>query len=171
MPFDTPPPRPLLPGERPLWDQALALVNRDLAATLPDWRPLCLLAHAPWAEGEPEQVYVSLADGASYHGQPLWPGSATSLDAAVSAVAEAAQDTVMEFLWQAWPVCPVHNLGMHVGQGGQGGQDGRDSDGPAWWCAGGTDPKDPDHTRAAVGALDTLQRPHRPNRKRRRRGR
>lgn len=162
MPFDSPPPRPLLPGEHPLWEEALTLVNHDLAATLADRGPLRLLAHAPWAEGEPEQVYVSLADDASHHGQALRPDSATGLGAAVSAVAEAAQDTVMECLWQAWPVCPVHNLGMHVGQG---------SDGPAWWCAGGPAPKDPAHARAAVGALDTLRRPHRPNRKRRGRDR
>ncbi|MFI5688674.1 hypothetical protein [Streptomyces sp. NPDC051636] len=157
MPFDTTPPRPLLPGEHPLWDEALALVNRDLAATLPEQRPLRLLAHAPWADGEPEQVYVCLANGDS-HGRPLWPDSATTLESAVSAVAEAAQDTMMECLWRVWPVCPAHDLGMHVGGA---------SDRPAWCCAGGRTPKDPAHARAAVGELDTLQRPHRPNRKRR----
>ncbi|MFH8772597.1 hypothetical protein [Streptomyces sp. NPDC017958] len=155
-PFARPEPRPVPVGEHPLWDEALAAVNRDLAVTLPEQRPLCLFA-VPWEEGEPDQVYVALANGES-HGNPLWADPDTAADA-LEAVAEAAQETVSELLWQAWPVCSVHDLGMHVRKVA-----GR----PSWWCAGTKDPQDPPHIRAAVGELDTLQRPHRPNRKRRR---
>ena len=35
-PFDLPEPRRVQPGEHPVWDEALALLNRDLAVTLPD---------------------------------------------------------------------------------------------------------------------------------------
>ncbi|SOD88682.1 hypothetical protein [Streptomyces sp. Ag109_G2-15] len=152
-PFRRPEPRPVAEGEHPLWDEALAAVNRDLAATLPEQRPLRLFA-VPWEEGEPEQVYVALANG-EWHGNPLWSGSAAD---ALEAVAEAAQETVTERLWRAWPLCSEHDLGMHVRK-----VSGR----PSWWCAGSAAPGDPAHIRAAVGELDTLRRPHRPNRKRR----
>ncbi|MFJ9866882.1 hypothetical protein [Streptomyces sp. NPDC101165] len=154
-PFDRPEPRLVSAGEHPLWDEALAAVNRDLAVTLPQQRPLCLFA-VPWEEGEPDQVYVALANG-EWHGNPLRAAPDTAADA-LEAVADAAQETVSERLWQAWPVCSVHDLGMHIRE-----VSGR----PSWWCAGTTDPQEPPHIRAAVGELDTLQRPHRPNRKRR----
>ncbi|MEU2065080.1 hypothetical protein [Streptomyces sp. NPDC013455] len=147
--FPSPPePRFVPAGEHPLWDEALAVVNRDLAATLPEQRPLCLIAY-PAQEGEDEQVYVALADGDA-HGGSLWP--ARSADRALGDVAEAAQDTVMECLWQVWPVCTVHGLGMHVAE-----ELGR----PAWRCAGGGRSGDPAHVRAAIGELDTVHRPHR----------
>ncbi|GHI09454.1 hypothetical protein AQI88_37685 [Streptomyces cellostaticus] len=155
-PFHRPDPRFVPAGEHPLWDVALAAVNRDLAVTLPEQRPLCLMALPPWEDGEPEQVHVALADG-QWHGNSLWAGPRTAADA-LAAVAEAAQDTVTERLWQAWPICSVHDLGMHVRK-----VSGR----PSWWCAGAATPGDPPHIRAAIGELDTLQRPHRPNRKRR----
>ncbi|MEU1403008.1 hypothetical protein ABZ471_11705 [Streptomyces sp. NPDC005728] len=154
--FDRPEPRLVLTGEHPLWDEALVALNRDLAVTLPGQRPLRLLALPPWEEGEPEQLYVALTPR-EWHGQPLGLDSDTST-AALLAVAEAAQDTVTERAWQAWPVCAVHDLGMHVRE-----VDGR----PSWWCAGRAAPQDPPHVRAAIGELDTLQRPNRPNRKRR----
>ncbi|MFF0595406.1 hypothetical protein [Streptomyces antibioticus] len=43
-PFTGPGPREVRPGEHPAWDEALALVNRDLAALLPGRGPLRLLA-------------------------------------------------------------------------------------------------------------------------------
>ncbi|MEU5535787.1 hypothetical protein [Streptomyces sp. NPDC020362] len=154
--FDRPEPRVVAAGEHPLWDAALAAVNRDLAATLPAQRPLQLLALPPWEEGEPEQLHVALASR-EWHGEPLWPGDDTPA-AALRAVAEAAQGTVTERLWRAWPVCSAHDLGMHVRE-----VSGR----PSWWCAGSPGPKDPAHVRAAIGELDTIHRPLRPSRKRR----
>ncbi|MGW7197952.1 hypothetical protein [Streptomyces chryseus] len=156
--LDSPDPRRVSPGEHPMWDQALALLNRDLAATLPEQEPLQLLALPPDDADEPESVYVALANG-EWHGNHLVPNSAQNSASALVIVADAAQDTVTERLWQAWPLCPEHNLGMHP----------RDADGQlSWWCAGERLRRGPGHIRAAVGALDTLVRPHRPHRKKRR---
>ncbi|MFF2717308.1 hypothetical protein [Streptomyces sp. NPDC058011] len=73
---------------------------------------------------------------------------------ALAAVADAAQETVTERLWQAWPLCTEHDLGMHPLEA-----EGR----LPRWCAG----ERRQHIRAAVGELDALVRPRRPNRKRR----
>ncbi|MEU2280747.1 hypothetical protein ABZ614_02045 [Streptomyces sp. NPDC013178] len=155
-PFHLPPPREVQAGEYPLWDEALALVNRDLAALLPDRGPLRLLALPPdeQDESERERVYVALPDG-RWHGSDLCHGSEATITGALAAVAEAAQDTVMECLWQVWPVCAEHRVGMHPRR-----EDGR----PVWWCAGGREPRDPAHVRALVGELDALHRPGRARR-------
>ncbi|MFJ4691386.1 hypothetical protein [Streptomyces sp. NPDC088766] len=153
-------PRPVRPGEYPLWEEALSLVGRDLDALLPGRGPLRLLALPSWDEEEAEDgpghehVYVALPDG-RWHGDHLWHGSASDPDTALAEVAEAAQETVLECLWQVWPVCGEHGLGMHAGQ-----EDGR----AVWRCAGGVAPGGPAHVRAAVGELDA---PHRPRRARR----
>ncbi|MFC1417576.1 hypothetical protein [Streptacidiphilus cavernicola] len=151
-------PHPVPPGAYPLLEAALALLNRDLAATLPEQLPLRLLLQSPWAD-EPETVCVALADG-EWHGNPLDPDQLRDADAALAAIADAAQETVTERLWQAWPVCTEHALGMHPGEA-----DGR----LVWCCSGQRLRRGPAHVRAAVGELDTLIRPHRPNRKRRHR--
>ncbi|MFI1355164.1 hypothetical protein ACH4TV_16570 [Streptomyces sp. NPDC020898] len=157
-PFDRPEPRRVPPGAYPMWDRALALLNRDLAATLPEQEPLRLLALPPYEADEPENVYVALANG-EWHGNHLYPDSLDDPASALAVVADAAQETVIERLWQAWPVCAEHGLGMHP----------RDADGQlSWWCAGERLRRGPAHFRTAVGALDTLVRPRRPNRKRRR---
>ncbi|MES4889425.1 hypothetical protein [Streptomyces sp. NPDC096012] len=156
-----PEPRVVPAGEYPLWDEALAVVNRDLAATLPEQGPLCLRALPGWGEGEDEgeQIYVALPDG-DWHGNSLGPqSSARGALGALGAVAEAAQDTVMEVLWQAWPVCTLHGLGVHVAE---------DAGRGVWRCAGSSRPNDPAHVLAAIGELDTVHRPRRPDRKRRR---
>lgn len=157
-PFDRPEPRRVPPGEHPGWDKALALLNRDLAATLPEQKPLRLLALPPFDAGGPEYVHVALDNG-EWHGNALQPESAEDPASALAAVADAAQETVTERLWQAWPLCPEHDLGMHP----------READGRlSWWCAGDRHRRGPAHIRAAVGELDTLVRPRRPNRRRRR---
>ncbi|WP_329528938.1 hypothetical protein [Streptomyces sp. NBC_01462] len=152
--FDRPEPRRVSPAEYPLWGRALGLLNRDLAATLPDQEPLQLLALPPYDANEPENVHIALANG-EWHGNHLYPESADDPAVALAVVADAAQETVTERLWQAWPLCAEHGLGMHP----------RDADGQlSWWCAGERSRRGPAHVRAAVGALDTLVRPHRPNR-------
>ncbi|MFE7596709.1 hypothetical protein [Streptomyces sp. NPDC057494] len=154
--FDTPAPRRIPAGAYPLWDEALALVNRDLAATLPDEEPLRLLGLPGYDGGE--NVYVGMANG-EWQGNFLDPDSAGDAPGALAAVVDAAQETVIELLWRAWPLCGEHDLGMHA----------READGQlSWWCAGGTAPREPAHLRAAVGGLDTLVRAHRPHRKHRR---
>ncbi|MFE5880423.1 hypothetical protein [Streptomyces hydrogenans] len=156
--FDPPEPRRVSPGEYPMWDQALALLNRDLAVTLPEQEPLQLLAVPPYDADEPENVYVALANG-EWHGNYLEPDPADDPASALAIIADAAQETVTEILWQAWPLCAEHGLGMHP----------READEQlSWWCAGERSTRGPAHVLAAVGALDTLVHPPRPPRKRRR---
>ncbi|GAA1191545.1 hypothetical protein F4556_005726 [Kitasatospora gansuensis] len=158
--FDRPEPRRVLPGEYPLWDEALALLNRDLAVTLPAQGPLQLLALPPSGPDEPASVHVALANG-EWHSNDLYPESADDPAHALAIIADAAQETVTERLRQAWPLCAEHDLGMHP----------RDADGQlSWWCAGERLRRGPAHIRAALGALDTLVRTRRPNRKQRKRG-
>ncbi|QKZ19930.1 hypothetical protein HUT05_22745 [Streptomyces chartreusis] len=143
--FDPPEPRRVSPGEYPAWDQALALLNRDLAATLPQLEPLQLLALPSYDAEEPENVYVAMANG-EWHGNCLDPNSQASLASALASVADAAQETVMELSWQAWPLCPEHGLGMHPMQDAQ--------ERLFWRCAGERLRRGPAHFHAAVGALD-----------------
>ncbi|MFJ7152779.1 hypothetical protein ACIQVT_32080 [Streptomyces sp. NPDC100445] len=146
-------PRFVAPGEHPLRDEALAAVNRDLAATLPDQPPLCLVACPGEPEDEePERVHVALADG-STHGNFLQPASSAA--DALHIVAEAAQETVMECLWLAWPVCALHGLGTHLTL---------DAGRSSWWCGGTDGPDGPGHLHAAVGETDRVRPPRRPNR-------
>jgi hypothetical protein len=152
--FDLPEPHRVALGEYPLWDEALALVNRDLAVTLPDQEPLQLLGLPSHDEDVAEYVCVALANG-EWHGNVVDPDSADDPALALTAITDAAQETVTECLWQAWPVCDEHDLGMHP----------RDADGQlSWWCAGGNIP---DHIQAAVGGLAGLVHPRRRNRNRR----
>ncbi|MET9290450.1 hypothetical protein [Streptomyces sp. NPDC003077] len=129
-------------GEHPGWDAALALVNRDVGVTLPEEEPLRLVALPGYEEGAPESVYVALANG-EWHGNALEPGAEEEPRSALAAVAEAAQDTVTERLWRAWPVCDEHRLGTHVRE-----EDGR----VVWWCAGERR-AGPGHVVAGVGEL------------------
>ncbi|RSS35023.1 hypothetical protein [Streptomyces sp. WAC08241] len=143
--FDPPGPRRVSPGEYPVWDQALALLNRDLAVTLPRLEPLRLLALPSCDADEPENVYVAMANG-EWHGNDLDPNSQDSLASALASVADAAQETVTELLWQAWPLCPEHGLGMHPREDAE--------ERLSWWCAGERSRRGPAHIHAAVGALD-----------------
>lgn len=144
---DRPGPRRVSLGEYPLWDEALALLNRDLAVTLPEQEPLRLLALPSHEADEPESVHVAMANG-EWHGNQLFPASAEDPADALANIADAAQETVAELLWQAWPLCAEHDLGMHP----------RDAEGQlSWWCAGERPGHGPSHIRAAVGALDTYR--------------
>ncbi|MEU8591131.1 hypothetical protein AB0C59_29610 [Streptomyces sp. NPDC048664] len=143
--FDRVGPRVVAPGEFPLWDAALALLNGDLLATLPGQEPLRLVALPSFGGDEDgaEYVHVAMSDG-TWHGNALPPDSAADRARAVDAVADAAQETVSERLWQAWPLCTAHGLGLHPREVA-----GRLS----WWCAGPREDAD-GHLRAAVGELD-----------------
>ncbi|MFJ9406760.1 hypothetical protein [Streptomyces sp. NPDC101393] len=159
--FNRPEPRRVLLGEFPLWDETLALLDRDLAVTLPEQEPLRLLAPPHDGADDPEHVCVALATG-EWHGNVLSPESAAAPAHAVANIADAAQETLAECLRQAWPLCAEHDLGMHP----------RDAEGQLpWWRAGDRQRRGPAHLRAAVGALDTLGipvPPRRPHRTRRR---
>ncbi|MFI1159109.1 hypothetical protein [Streptomyces sioyaensis] len=108
-----------------------------------------MLALPSYSEDEAENVYIALPNG-ERHGNFVDPDSADTPVRALTAITEAAQETVAECLWQAWPLCGEHDLGMHP----------READGQlSWWCAGGNIRREPAHIRAAVGGLDSLVRP------------
>jgi len=132
--MNSPSGRPIPPGEYPAWDAALALVNHDLDALLPGRGPLRLWGTPSWdEEGGGEWVYVVMPDG-------TWHGNQLPEEAGVLEVADAAQETVVEVLWEVWPVCEAHQLGMHGRE--EGGRD-------VWWCAG-----EGGHVVGAVGELE-----------------
>ncbi|MFF6888003.1 hypothetical protein ACFY9F_32985 [Streptomyces sp. NPDC012421] len=150
-----PEPRPAEPGQWPKLEAALAVVNRDLAATLPGQDPLILLV-APSEEPlspsgmDRDRVYVAMPDG-RWHGNPvnacdLEEGDPPEPDdpaAVLAVVADAAQETITELLWQAWPICWEHKIGTHprpAGTGYDGYQGETGADGPTvWWCRGSRD--------------------------------
>ncbi|WP_406437001.1 hypothetical protein OHB00_22670 [Streptomyces sp. NBC_00631] len=150
-----PEPRPAEPGEWPKLEAALAVVNRDLTATVPGQEPLILMIDPPrhpLAPGEVDRgrVHVAMPDGRWQGNQvnaydpeeddPLEPDDETTV---LRVVADAAQETVVELLWQVWPICGEHKLGMHPRPAGTdddwyGGA--TDAAGPpVWWCRGRRD--------------------------------
>ncbi|MCK2217587.1 hypothetical protein MF672_027895 [Actinomadura sp. ATCC 31491] len=119
-----------------LWttlEQALELVERDLRASGVDG-PLRLVVHG-WSGRD--EAWVEFRGGSQGNGIP--PAEGGDARRAAAAVAEAAQEAVMETTWRAWPVCPAHDLGLHVGQ---------ERGVPVWRCSG-----DGAHTVAPIGAL------------------
>ncbi|MFD4508315.1 hypothetical protein [Streptomyces sp. NPDC058457] len=85
-------------------------------------------------------------------GDPLEPDDAATV---LEVVADAAQSTVMELLWQVWPVCREHRTGMHPRPPGTVDDwypDATDAAGPpVWWCRGGREGNS--HDVALVGEL------------------
>ena len=136
----SPEPRRVEPGEWPELQAALDVVNRDVLATLPGQDALVLMV-VPSVDGD--QVYVALPDG-RWQGNSVESDEATGAADRLAVVAEAAQETVMELLWRAWPICPAHGIGMHL-------QPADPEDPPVWWCRGGRDGVS--HSVAAVGGL------------------
>ncbi|MFI6402843.1 hypothetical protein [Streptomyces sp. NPDC050548] len=160
------------PGEFPRLSAALVAVNRDFAAIFPDREPLVLMV---WGGDEDlgTQVYVALADGTS-QGNGLSEPEDADADPLVH-VADAAQETVVELLWQAWPVCPFHKLGTHPRpEGTTADWEYGESWGPGvvWWCRGyhGGDCHDLASVGELAGALPGKQR-REARRRERKRGR
>ncbi|XUL87890.1 hypothetical protein ACQ86D_15420 [Streptomyces galilaeus] len=160
------------PGEFPRLGAALDTVNRDFAAAFPDREPLVLMV---WGGDEDigEQVYVALSDGTS-QGNGLSEPEDADADPLVH-VAEAAQETVVELLWRAWPVCPFHKLGTHPRpEGTTADWEYGESWGPGvvWWCRGhrGGDCHDLASVGEFAGALPGKQR-REARRRERKRGR
>ena len=101
-------------------------------------------------EGEPEievledwfpvGAGVRLADGERLNwGGHILPGMCDDPTKALTSLAIMVQESLLEWTWQVWPVCPRHDLGAH----------GSERDGTAvWWCAG-----DGGHILAPVGEL------------------
>ncbi|MDV9173714.1 hypothetical protein R6V09_26880 [Streptomyces sp. W16] len=149
-------------GEFPRLAAALDTVNRDFAATFPDREPLILMV---WSGDEDidEQTYVAMSDGTS-HGNGISEPDADAPDrVALDLVAEAAQETVMERLWQVWPVCPFHKIGTHPRpEGTTADWEYGKSRGTrvVWWCRGhrGGDCHDLASVGELAGALPGKQR-------------
>ncbi|MFJ3646637.1 hypothetical protein [Streptomyces murinus] len=142
-------------GRWPELEAALAVVNRDVRATLPGQEPLILMvtpapdgSYGSYGSSGGQEVYVAMADGRSHgnpvhagdleEGAPQEPGDAATV---LSVVAEAAQETVMELLWQVWPLCREHGIGMHPRPAGTSEDwcpgDSAAAGPPVWWCRGG----------------------------------
>jgi hypothetical protein len=159
-------PRRAEPGEWPKFEAALAVVNRDVTATLPGQDALILMVAPSWQPLPPGGidrglVFVAMPDG-------RWQGNAVNADreegdppepndamTALGLVAEAAQDTIMELLWQAWPICREHKTGLHLRPAGtaedwHGGETDA-SDPMVWWCRGSRDRTS--HDVSLVGEL------------------
>jgi hypothetical protein len=160
-------PRRAEPGEWPKLEAALAVVNRDLAATMPGQDALTLMVAPSWPRLSPSgidrgQVYVAMPDGRwdghavnacdVEEGDPAEPDDATTV---LTVVADAAQATIMELLRQVWPICWEHTIGMHARPAGTAGDwhpGATDAAGPpVWWCRGGHDGKC--HDVSLVGEL------------------
>jgi len=119
-----------------LWarlEHALAIVERDvraggitgpLALTVQSWDP----TGSAWVEFR-----------GACQGNGLRPGAGHDPQASLVQVADAAQETIMEVTWTVWPVCDVHDLGLHAEL---------DHGTAVWRCTGnGT------HTVAPIGEL------------------
>jgi hypothetical protein len=122
----------LEPGWLTTLEEALEAVRADMRATeIPG--PIKLVI-PEWSN--PPRAYVDYRGGyGSTSGiAPIVGSDALS---ALVAVADEAQDSLMETLWKVWPVCPSHQIGTHA----------REHEGTAvWWCNG-----DGGHVAAAVG--------------------
>lgn len=98
----------LEPGLLAPLEAALEAVKADMHATgLPG--PIRLVI-PEWSD--PPHAFVEFRDGwGSTSG--IGPGAGANPVWALLAVADEAQDSIMEKLWEVWPVCPTHHLGAH----------------------------------------------------------
>jgi hypothetical protein len=121
------------PGWLASFEDGMRLVNRDAAAT-GIRHPCQLRVRDDQAGGN---AYVQTWGGYNSATTGINPASGADPVSALLAVADDAQDALMEELWAAWPVCPVHRLGVHARHHGKSA---------VWWCAG-----DGGHPVAAIG--------------------
>ncbi|MDX3493090.1 hypothetical protein ACKI1I_14510 [Streptomyces turgidiscabies] len=101
-------------------------------------------------EGEPEievledwfpvGAGVRLADGERLNwGGHILPSMCDDLVTALTCLTIMIQESLLERTWQVWPVCPRHDLGVHVSE--------RERE-VVWWCTA-----DAGHVLAPVGEL------------------
>jgi hypothetical protein len=111
----------LEPGLLTALEQAMDVVNADMRATgLPGTGRLVVPAWSP-------NAFVTTWDGGYGSTGGIFPSEGKDPVTALAAVADQAQDAVMESLGAAWPVCPAHRLGAHAGVY---------EDDAVWWCSG-----------------------------------
>lgn len=125
------------PGLLTVLEDALEAVRSDMQATglpgpvrivVPEWS---------W----PPHAHVEFRGGGYGSTTGIAPETASNPLWALVAVADQTQDSVMETLWQPWPLCPAHHLGAHS----------REHAGMAvWWCHG-----DGGHVIAAIGTWNS----------------
>ncbi|MFG3440966.1 hypothetical protein ACGF0J_27260 [Nonomuraea sp. NPDC047897] len=119
-----------------LWttlEHALEVVKRDVRAggiTV----TLRLVTHDWDSRG---RAWVDFQGGC--HGNGIDPIAGSSAQGALGEVADAVQETIMGMILKVWPVCAMHNRGLHAGYEHQIA---------VWWCTG-----DGAHTVAPVGEL------------------
>ncbi|GAB2937965.1 hypothetical protein ACFMQL_16725 [Nonomuraea fastidiosa] len=123
----------LEPGWWRALEDALAIVERDARATGVTG-PL-RLAVPEWDESG--QAWVEFRGAFQGNGMP--PSTGRDPGRALAAVADAAQEVIVEMIWRAWPVCTEHDRGLRAAILGET---------PVWLCsAAGT------HRVAAIGEL------------------
>jgi hypothetical protein len=123
----------LEPGLLGALERAMEIVNADMRSSgLPGVGRLVI---PEWTTN----AVVESWTGVSGSGGGIFPASGSDPVSALVAVADDAQDAVMETLWEVWPVCPAHQIGAHA----------QPDDGHAvWWCSGGGG-----HAFAPIGQL------------------
>jgi hypothetical protein len=122
------------PGLLERLDDAMRLVNRDLAASgLPH---TCRLRFPDHDEQFGGYLFAQSWDGTSSTSSGVSSRAGADPVSALLAVADDAQDAVVHTIWSAWPVCPVHRVGTDPREHGSA---------VVWWCGGGG------HVAAAVG--------------------
>jgi hypothetical protein len=120
------------PGWLATLQEALEMVKADLRAS-----------------GLPDAVRLYTCDGSRNVSVDAWAGNSASEGispeqgsdpvTALAAVADDAQEAVQISICGAWPICPVHELGVHA----------RAHQGAAvWWCRA-----DGGHAMARIGRL------------------
>ncbi|MGX1541013.1 hypothetical protein [Streptomyces adustus] len=115
---------------------ALRIVARDLPTRGIEGEPQIEVLEDCYPEG----AGVRLADGARLNwGGPILPSMCDDPTTALASLTTMIQESLLEWTWQVWPVCPRHNLGVH------GSKREREV---VWWCAG-----EGGHMLAPVGDL------------------
>jgi hypothetical protein len=111
------------PAPLAVLEEALEAVKADMRSTglagpvrlvVPDWAP-------------PRSAFVEFRGYGYGSTSGITPEDGSDPLSALIAVADCAQDSVIETLHEVWPLCPVHQLGAHP----------REHDAAAvWWCNG-----------------------------------
>jgi hypothetical protein len=132
--------RPVGADEVPGFKRALGLVIADLARSWPQTTTAPVLEleilHDDHAG---DGVSVRLPDRAWHAngGIPLDRYLNSGPDP-VAAIAEAAQETIMEFEKVVWPICATHGRGLHPRPRAHSQDEDYAAAGPAaWWCSAG----------------------------------
>jgi hypothetical protein len=131
----------LEPGLLAPLEEALETVKADMQAIgLPG--PIRLVI-PEWSD--PPHAFVEFRGNGYGSTAGIGPGAGPSPTWALLAVADEAQGSIMETLWEAWPLCPIHQLGGHV----------QEHDGTAVWRCTGNE----GHTIAPIGHWEQARPP------------